>query len=82
MLVVPHIPPDKSPSKVSSNTIVKNLHVLYTNADQFINKHDLLTAQIAGKNPDIIFISEMLPNVTSTNISLALFTIYLVILFT
>jgi len=43
-----------------SPSVGKSSQVLYTNADQFINKCDLLLAQIAGKTPDIIVIAEML----------------------
>jgi len=40
--------------------------VLYTNADQFVNKRDLLLAQIANQTPDLILISEMLPKSNCT----------------
>ena len=40
----------------------KSLSVFYTNADQFVNKRDLLLVQIANKNPDLILISELLQN--------------------
>ena len=42
-------------------SVAKSLQVLYTNADQFINKHDPLLAQIARKSPDIIVITEIFP---------------------
>ena len=49
--------PDGSFNKVS----IDSLKVLYTNADQFLNKvHDLQTF-IAGDEPDLILISELLP---------------------
>ena len=48
------------------------LRVLYTNVDQFLNKRDL-SAQITGNHPpDIIIITEMLPN---SIISSALFAL-------
>ena len=34
---------------------------LYTNADQFVNKRDDLLASIAGNEPDIILITEVIP---------------------
>jgi len=38
------------------------MKILYTNAGQFLNKRDLLLAQITGNTcPDIIMISEILP---------------------
>lgn len=37
------------------------LTILYTNADQFVNKRDDLLASIAGKEPDIILITEVIP---------------------
>jgi len=49
--------------------------VLYTNADQFINKRDLLLVQIANKNPDLILISEILPKAPNSIIHSALFAI-------
>jgi len=53
-------PPDNT-SKVSV-AVNKSLKVLYTNVDQFLNKRDLLLAQITGNfTPDIIIITEMLP---------------------
>ena len=52
----------------------KMLRVLPTNADQFLNKRDLLSAQITGNHPpDIIIISEMLPKSPNSIISSALF---------
>ena len=54
----------------------KMLRVLYTNADQFLNKHDFLSAQITGDHPpDIIIISEMLPKSPNSIISSALFAL-------
>ena len=37
------------------------LTVLYTNADQFVNKRDDLLASIAGNEPDVILITEVIP---------------------
>jgi len=53
-------------------SVAKSLQVLYTNADQFINKRDLLLAKIAGKSPDIIVITEMLPKAPSAIINSAI----------
>ena len=47
--------------------------VLYTNVDQFLNKRDLLLAQIAGNAPlDIVVISEILPKAPNAVINLSL----------
>ena len=52
------------------------MRVLYTNADQFLNKRDLLVAQIAGNTPlDIIVISEILPKAPNAVINLSLITL-------
>ena len=53
-----------------SNTM---LRTLYTNADQFLNKRDLLSAQITGSHPpDIIIITELLPKSPNSTVSSAL----------
>ena len=61
-------------SPVTINNTV--LRALYTNADQFLNKHDLLSAQITGSHPpDIINITAILlksPNSTISSFLLAL----------
>ena len=41
----------------------------YTNADQFLNKRDDLLLHIAGNEPDIIMITEVLPKVQPSFIS-------------
>ena len=51
------------------------LKVLYTNADQFLNKRDHLLVHIAGNTPDIIVISEMLPKASQAVINLSLITL-------
>lgn len=43
-------------------TNFQSLIVFYTNADQFLNKRDELQMFIAGNEPDIILITEILPN--------------------
>ena len=49
------------------------MKVFYMNADQFLNKINLLLAQIAGHSPpDIIFICEILPKASNAVVSLAL----------
>jgi len=45
------------------------LKVLYTNADQFLNKRDDLLMLITGNKPDLILINEVLPKAHSTCIS-------------
>ena len=51
------------------------MKVLYTNADQFLNKRDHLLVHIAGNTPDIIVISEMLPKAPQAVINLSLITL-------
>ena len=54
---------------------IDNLKVLYTNADQFLNKvHDLQTF-IAGDEPDLILISELLHKNRSVFINISNFMI-------
>ena len=50
-------PPDTS----SYKTITKDITVLYTNADQFLNKINDLEMLIAGSEPDLMLITEILP---------------------
>ena len=46
------------------------------NADQFLNKRDLLLTQIAGSTPlDIIVISEILPKAPNAVVALSLITL-------
>ena len=40
----------------------ENLNILYTNADQFLNKREELLILIANDNPDLIIITEVIPN--------------------
>ena len=40
---------------------IKDITVLYTNADQFLNKINDLEMLIAGSVPDLILITEVLP---------------------
>ena len=51
------------------------MYFIYANADQFANKRDLLMAQIADSQPDIILITEMLLKTTANGTNLALFMI-------
>ena len=54
---------------------IDSLKVLYTNADQFLNTvHDLQTF-IAGDEPDLILISELLPKNCSVFINISNFMI-------
>ena len=61
------------PDKISCD--IEGLNILYTNIYQFLNKRDDLELAIAGNEPDIILITEILPNahcnaLTSARISL------------
>jgi len=53
----------------SFNEYKTSLKVFYTNADQFLNKRDDLLLHIAGNEPDVIMITEVLPKVQSTYVS-------------
>ena len=77
-------PPDTpvSPPGTTSNIIDSvppinpdQLQILYTNADQFINKRDDLVALIAGNEPDLILITEITPKARCTSISKCLLEI-------
>ena len=46
---------------------------MYTNADQFVNKRDFLSSEIAGTEPDIIIITEVIPKAQVQPLSLAIF---------
>ena len=48
------------------------MRVWYTNADQLLNKRDALDMAICGDEPDMIFITEVLPKVFVSTISPAL----------
>jgi len=48
---------------------ISPLKVLYTNADQFLNKWDDILMLITGNKPDLILINEVLPKAHSTCIS-------------
>ena len=45
------------------------MSVLYTNVDQFVNKRDCLCAMIAGDEPDLILLTEVIPKAQVTCIS-------------
>ena len=49
--------------------------MVYTNADQFINKRDDLCCLIAGDEPDLIMITEVIPKAQRHPIALALLDI-------
>ena len=49
--------------------------ILYTNADQFLNKRDQLSMLIAGDEPDIIIVNEAIPKAQTLTISSALLSI-------
>jgi len=46
---------------VYGSHIKNNLKIFYTNADQFLNRHDELTMLISNDKPDITLITEVLP---------------------
>ena len=48
---------------------MKQLKVLYTNADQLINKRDDLSMKIAGNEPDLIMVTEVIPKAQALPIS-------------
>ena len=50
----------------------RGLKFFYTNADQFVNKRDDLAAVIAGNEPDVIMITEVIPKGQNHPISPAL----------
>ena len=56
-----HKQSSKNINKESTDTLGQDLHCLYTNADQFVNKRDDLVMSIAGDKPDIILITEVIP---------------------
>lgn len=58
------------------------LRILYTNADQFINKKDFLIMHIAGNESDLIFITEVIPKAQVLPIAPALLSIPGFVLFT
>ena len=60
---------DDNSDSDSSNFDFQSLTVFYTNADQFLNKRDELQMFIAGNEPDIILISEILPKSHCNTIS-------------
>ena len=61
--------------KVTSPAQVKQLQVYYTNADQLVNKRDDLAMQIAGSEPDIMMLTEVIPKAQVLPIPLALLSI-------
>ena len=65
--VLPSIP-SFTDNSLSYNS-VSPLKVLYTNADQFFNKRDDLLMLIAGNEPDLILITEVLPKAHFTCMS-------------
>ena len=48
---------------------ISSFKVLYTNADQFLNKRDDSLLHIAGNEPNVIMITEVLPKVQPIFIS-------------
>ena len=48
-------------TSISNSVVCNDLDILYTNADQFLNKRDDLSMFISGNEPDIILITEVLP---------------------
>ena len=56
---------------INQGMLISNLSIFYTNADQFLNKIDDLEMLIAGSEPDIIMITEVLPKIHCNSISAA-----------
>ena len=54
---------------------VCQLKIYYTNADQLVNNRDDLSMQIAGNEPDIICVTEVIPKAQTLPISPALLSI-------
>ena len=53
----------------------KGLKLMYTNADQFVNKRDDLVMMISGDEPDVILITEVIPKCQANPINPALLAI-------
>ena len=66
---------DNSDPRAAINPITK-LDILYTNADQLLNKMDDLSTLIAGDEPDLILISEILPKRSINSLSSARLSLY------
>lgn len=64
-IVFPVLPTISTPG----STNIDQLLVLYTNADQFLNKRDDLLMFIAGNAPHIILITEVLPKCPNSSVS-------------
>ena len=56
--------------KVVTNPLTES-DILYTNADQLVNKMDDLSTLIAGEEPDLILITEILPKRCVNSLSAA-----------
>ena len=57
--------------KSSFNSIFDTVRILHTNIDQFLNKVDDLKMVIAGNEPDLILITEILPKSHCNSLSAA-----------
>jgi len=64
-----------SDPKVAINPLTE-LDILYTNADQLVNKMDDLSILIAGDEPDLILISEVLPKCCVNSLSIVRLALY------
>ena len=51
------------------------MSVLYTNVDQFVNKRDVFCVMIAGDEPDLILLTEVIPQAQVMPISPALLSL-------
>ena len=63
---------------MSGRRIVRNklmLKCMYTNSDQLVNKRDDLSMAIAGREPDIIIITEVIPKAWALPIDIAVLAI-------
>ena len=60
---------------VQSKLRHRNLQFWYTNADQLLNKRDCLSMAVCGEEPDLIFITEVLPKASGLPIPPALLSL-------
>ena len=69
-VLVTHLQDPDAPYHSDHRLRTDYLKILYTNADQFVNKRDDLLMLIAGNEPDIILINETIPKAQSLPIGI------------
>ena len=69
------VPSESSPVNQNFSAIFDKFCFLYTNADSFLNKVDLKMV-IAGNEPDLILITEILPKSLCKSLSTARLSLY------